>query len=225
MKSISHEQNNASSINNSTNSLSLIESSSLTTKISLSSAAVAELDAKKRQKLDEYANIEDKQAKLLKILNERVYKRIRDEANIDDDELHRVFYVVAELEQLASMVHEQVALELRRRVQDEWCAKPYCGDILAAYYHYYKVYKAILERYPNCQCTLSNLLKRKAFAAQLKKLLVNTNKIYNWSTPALISYYSGSWSWQSRKCKSTRHASRSSSWLSAPSHSTSGVVS
>ena len=132
-----------------------------------------EKEAKKRQKLDEYCAIEEKQARLLRLLNERVYKQISETNGIEQDEMHRVFYVIVELEQLASMVHEQVASDIRRRMQTaEWYEKPYCGDILLVYYHYYKVYKAILARYPTCQCTLSNLLKRKPFAAQLKKLLV-----------------------------------------------------
>jgi len=138
----------------------------------LNITAGSEIDTKKRQKLDEYSHLEEKQAKLLKLLNERVYKHSSLAALCDQDEFQRVFYVVAELEPLASMVHEQVAVEMKKRVGLEWTEMPFCGDILEKYYHYYRVYKAILSRYPTCQCTLSGLLKRKPFAAQLKKLLV-----------------------------------------------------
>ena len=83
----------------------------------------------------------------------------------------KVFYVVAELEQLASLVHEQVAIQIKARVETEWSLKPFFGDIMTTYYYYYRVYKAILERYPTCQITLSILLKKPKFAASLKKLL------------------------------------------------------
>lgn len=137
-------------------------------------AASPDNELKKRQKLDEYFHIEEKQAKLLKLLYNRVYKRLNEENNLklDPDEMNKVFYVVVELEQLASMVHEQVASQIKKRVELEWNEKPFCGDILISYYHYYKVYRAILARYPTCQCTLSNLLKKKNFAIQLKKFLV-----------------------------------------------------
>lgn len=134
----------------------------------------SEIEIKKKQKIDEYSRIEERQAKLLKLLNERIYTYIIEESKafVDIDELHRVFYVVTELKQLALLVHEPIASEIKRRIEIEWVEKPYFGDILIVYYHYYKVYKAILARYPTCQYTLSSLLKKKNFATPLKKLLV-----------------------------------------------------
>lgn len=134
-------------------------------------------DRKKKQKLDEYYHIEEKQAKLLKILA-NVNKKLNEENGkqqqklFDMDEFMKVFYVVVELEQLATLVHDQVSAQIKKRVEIEWADKPYFGDILTTYYHFYKVYKAILERYPVCQITLSSLLKKKNFALLLKKLLV-----------------------------------------------------
>ena len=134
-------------------------------------------DRKKKQKLDEYYHIEEKQAKLLKILA-NVNKKLNEENGkqqqklFDMDEFMKVFYVVVELEQLATLVHDQVSAQIKKRVELEWGDKPYFGDILTTYYHFYKVYKAILERYPVCQITLSSLLKKKNFALLLKKLLV-----------------------------------------------------
>lgn len=138
----------------------------------------SDIERKKRNKIDEYSHIEEKQARLIKLLNERVYKCIVEENGAtksiaDNDELQRVFYVVVELEQLALLVHEPVAAALKCRLDIEWIKKPYFGDILIVYHHYYKVYKAILARYPTCQFTLCNLLKRKPFATQIKKLLVS----------------------------------------------------
>lgn len=133
------------------------------------------LDKKKKQKLDEYYHIEEKQAKLLKILAKGVYKPLLEENKqqrlCETDEMMKVFYVVAELEQLATLVHEQVAMQIKSRVETEWSLKPFFGDILTTYYYYYRVYKAILERYPTCQLTLSILLKKPKFVACLKRLL------------------------------------------------------
>jgi hypothetical protein len=136
-----------------------------------------ELDLKKRQKLDEYANIEMKQAKLLVILANNIYRKLNDDNNngqrfIDADDFQKVFYPVVELEKLAILVHEPVSNEILKRIEAaEWPQKPHAGDILTKYYHYYKIYKCVLERYPSCQVTLSIWLKKKNFAAQLKKVL------------------------------------------------------
>jgi len=133
------------------------------------------LDKKKQQKLDEYYRIEEKQAKLLKILANSVYRPLLEENKqqrlCDTDEMMKVFYVVAELEQLATLVHEQVAIQIKTRIETEWSLKPFFGDILTTYYYYYRVYKAVLKRYPTCQITLSILLKKPKFSACLKRLL------------------------------------------------------
>lgn len=136
-----------------------------------------DIDSEKRQRLHEYSQIELKQANLLKILATNVYRKLYDENArqqyrlCDQDDMMKVFYVIVELEQLASLVHGPVANQIKERADNEWSEKPYFGDILTKNYHFYKVYKAILERYPTCQVTLSNLLKKKNFAAYLKKLL------------------------------------------------------
>lgn len=134
-----------------------------------------ELNLKKKQKLDEYYRIEEKQANLLEVLAKNVYPKLSEENGrqklCEPGEMVQVFYVVVELEQLASLVHRQMAQQIRERVEAEWEEKPFFGDILTKYYHYYKVYKAILKRYPQCQLTLSNLLKKKPFSAYLKSLL------------------------------------------------------
>lgn len=136
----------------------------------------SDVNLKKRNKLDEYYHIEGKQAKLLKILANNVYSKLNEENKkmslCDQDEMIKVFFVVIELEKLASLVHEPAAAQLKQRVELEWNEKPYCGDILISFYHYYKVYKAVLARYPTSQIMLSNLLKRKNFATSLKRLLV-----------------------------------------------------
>ena len=137
----------------------------------------ADLNLKKKRKLDEYYRIEEKQARLLSVLATDVYRKLVEEQQqhqqrlYDPDEMTKVFYVVVELEPFALRVHEQIATQVRHRVEHEWSEKPYFGDIITTYYHYYKVYKAILERYPTCQITLSTMLKKKAFAASLKRLL------------------------------------------------------
>ena len=109
---------------------------------SLVESASELLDKKKRQKLDEYYHIEEKQAKLLKVLAKHVYKPLLEENKqqrlCDNDDMMKVFYVVAELEQLASLVHEQVAMQIKTRVETEWSIKPYFGDILTFYYYYYR---------------------------------------------------------------------------------------
>jgi hypothetical protein len=137
-----------------------------------------QLDLKRRQMLDEYACIETKQARTLSFLAKHVYRRLADEIAagqrlIDAEDFHKVFYPVIELEKLASLVHEQVSNEVRARIEspDEWRSKPYAGDILSRYYHFYKIYKIVLQRYPASQITLSSCLKKKNFAAHLTKII------------------------------------------------------
>lgn len=164
--------------NTSSSMISNIAAENEITNSCLTTLDFSDIERKKRNKIDEYSHIEEKQARLIKVLNERIYKCIVEENGAtktiaDNEELQRVFYVVVELEQLALLVHEPVAAALKCRLDIEWIKKPYFGDILIVYHHYYKVYKAILARYPTCQYTLCNLLKRKPFATQLKKLLVS----------------------------------------------------
>lgn len=167
---------NSIELNQTCISTTTTDTSSSVSPVSLSGVgADEEILTKKRQKLDEYYHLEEKQAKLLLLLANGVYRKLNEEnARLrlcEQEEMNKVFYVVVELEQLATMVHEQVATQIKTRCEVEWTEKPYFGDILIKFYHYYKVYKAIIARYPNCQITLSNLLKRKNFAAHLKKLL------------------------------------------------------
>jgi hypothetical protein len=134
-----------------------------------------QLDLKKKQKLHEYYTMEEKHANLIKILagvyNKIVEENAKNQKLAELEDINKSLYPIVESEKLAKLVHEQVALEVKRRVEVEWNEKPYFGDILNTYYHFYKIYKAILERYPTCQISLSNLLNKKAFDMQLKKLL------------------------------------------------------
>ena len=136
-----------------------------------------DLDKKKKQKIDEYYHIEEKQANLLVVLNSKVYNSLKEENEkqqyrlCDKDEMNNVFHVVISLDKFALQVHQPMAAKIKLRVDQEWSEKPYFGDILTEYIHYYKIYKAILKTYPMCQVTLSNLLKKKQFATYLKKLL------------------------------------------------------
>lgn len=139
-----------------------------------------EINLKKKQKLDEYSNIEKKQAKLLTILYNNIYTKLNEENGhhqrlAETEEFQKLFYPVVELQKLATLVHEQVGNEIKSRIDsmDEWSEKPFVGDILIKYYQYYKIYRCVLERYPAGQLTLSNLLKKKNFAASLKKYLVS----------------------------------------------------
>jgi hypothetical protein len=134
-----------------------------------------ELNTLRRNKADEYYRIEEKQAHLVNVLAKKVYHKLYEENQsqqfCDIDDLNKVFYVIVELEKVASLVHHQVAEEIKKRINENWQNEPYFGDILIKFYHFYKIYKAILQRYPICQLTLSQLLKKKAFVSCLQRLL------------------------------------------------------
>jgi hypothetical protein len=125
---------------------------------------------------DEYCKMEEKQAKLCMILANNVYKKMEDENKqqklCDHDDLVKLFYCCIETEKLAQLIHKQIALEIRERLNN-WSTQPFFGDILLKYYHYYKLYKAILQRYPLSKETLVELLKKQKFAASLQKIMVN----------------------------------------------------
>lgn len=136
-----------------------------------------QLYALRKQKADEYYHIEEKQANLLKLLASNVYKKFQEEnerqqyALCDQENMSKIFYILAELSQVAELVHGEVASQLKQRVTSEWEEKPFFGDILIQKYQYYKTYNAILQRFPTCQVALSNMLKKKAFSHYLKQLL------------------------------------------------------
>lgn len=142
-----------------------------------SSKSPEEIETLKRQKADEYYRIEDKQSRLCKALAQEVYRKLEEENAkqhfCEPDEMQKIFYAVIELEKLSSLVHEQTANEIRARLDTNWDAMPYFGDILLKFYHFYKTYKPILERFPTCQVTLANCTKRKPFQTNLQKLLVS----------------------------------------------------
>jgi hypothetical protein len=124
---------------------------------------------------DEYCKMEEKQAKLCMILANNVYKKLDDENKqqklCDQDDLIKLFYCCIETEKLAQLIHKQIAMEIRERLNN-WAMKPYFGDILLKYYHYYKLYKPILQRYSTAKETLVELLKNKRFASCLQKIMV-----------------------------------------------------
>ncbi|RNA20859.1 PH domain-containing 4 isoform X1 [Brachionus plicatilis] len=132
-------------------------------------------DQKKRNKIDEYYNLEVKQANLIKLLANSVLARLNEENEklclCDADEIGKVFTIISELKQAALLVHDSVSDLIRHRLTHEWHTKPYFGDILIKYYRYYKIYKAVLSKYPNVQINLATLMKKKNFASTLKKLL------------------------------------------------------
>lgn len=135
-----------------------------------------DLDKKKHNKIDEYYNLELKQASLIKLLADSVLPRLieKNEKNwmCDPDDIGKVFIIVSELRQVALLVHDNVADLIKNRLINEWHEKPYFGDILIKYYRFYKIYKAILSKYPSVQVNLASLMKKKNFASTLKNLLV-----------------------------------------------------
>ncbi len=136
-----------------------------------------ELDAERRRKADEYYNIELKQANLLKLLMSSVYLKFKAEnerlqyALCDKESMDSIFNIIITLASFADLVHGEVAAQIRQRLESEWLEKPYFGDILVAKSHYYKTYKPVLQRFSECQLSLSNMLKKKSFASYLKGLL------------------------------------------------------
>lgn len=172
---ITQEINSTESANMNSITTEQTQTSALTT-VEAKKRSPEEIDLQKRQKVDEYYHIEEKQARLCKSLKENVYQRFEEENArqhyCDLDELNKIFYVVIELEKVALLVHEQIANEIKARLDTCWSEKPYFGDILVKYYHFYKTYTPILSRYPTCQLTLSSCLKRKSFATNLQRILV-----------------------------------------------------
>ncbi len=136
-----------------------------------------ELNTERRQKADEYYNIEVKQANLLKLLMNSVYLKFKSEnerqqyALCDKDSMENIFNIVITLASFADLVHGEVATQIQKRIESEWSEKPYFGDILVAKSPYYQTYKPVLQRFSECQMALSNMLKKKNFANYLKMLL------------------------------------------------------
>jgi hypothetical protein len=131
---------------------------------------------KRRQLAHEYYKMEEKQAKLCRILFNNIYKKLEAENQsqklCERDELNAIFNSIVALEKMAQLVHGQVAEEIRARVEI-WQQKPYFGDILVKFYHFYKAYKAVIQRHHESVQTLSELIKAKPkFGMFLQKLLV-----------------------------------------------------
>lgn len=131
---------------------------------------------RRRQLAHEYYKMEEKQAKLCRILFNNIYKRLEAENQAqklcERDELNTIFNSIIVLEKMAELVHGQVAREICARV-DLWHEKPYFSDILLKFYHFYKAYKAIIQRHHESVQTLTELIKSKPkFNTFLQKLLV-----------------------------------------------------
>lgn len=135
-----------------------------------------DLDKKKHNKIDEFYNLEIKQAKLIKLLADSVLARLieKNEKNClcDVEDIGKVFMIVSELKQAALLVHDSVSELIKNRLINEWHERPYFGDILIKYFRFYKIYKAVLSKYPSVQINLASLMKKKNFASTLKKILV-----------------------------------------------------
>lgn len=137
-----------------------------------------ELFKLRKNKADEYYHIEEKQANLLKLLANNVYRKFLEEndrqqyALCDQESMQNIFYLLVSLAPFAELVHGEIAMQIKERLENEWDEKPYFGDILTKKYQYYKTYKSILQRFPTCQLSLSNMLKKKAFSSKIKQLLV-----------------------------------------------------
>jgi hypothetical protein len=172
--------NNNSSIINSSFNLKPINNNN-----SLFKTDNDELNAKKKRLIMELSAIERKQADLIVLLYNNVYKKVCDELGINNnssnynssmsDDFNRVFLPIVELEKVALMLHGPVASDLKQRTTDEseWNEKSFMTDILKQKFHFYKIYRVILERYPTCQLSLSILLKKRNFASCVKKYLVS----------------------------------------------------
>jgi hypothetical protein len=138
-----------------------------------------ELNLLKKNKADEYYHIEDKQANLIKLLSNNVYKKFQEEnerqqyALCDKENVQKIFYLLEELKLVSELLHAELAVQIKQRLDTEWHTngKDYFGDILIQKYQFYKTYNAILQRYPTCQVTLSIMLKKKGFSAFIKQLL------------------------------------------------------
>ncbi len=151
-----------------------------------------ELCKLRKNKADEYYHMEEKQANLLKLLANNVYKKFQEEnerqqyALCDQESIQRIFYLLVNLAPFAELVHGEIAMQIKERLEKEWDVKPYFGDILMQKYQYYRTYRAILQRFPTCQLTLSNMLKKKAFSNKIKQLLVCYNFKYYLSYSHLL---------------------------------------
>lgn len=125
----------------------------------------------------EYLKMEEKQASLCNNLATKIYRRF-DEINkteklCEQDDLAKIFHSIIELEKVAELLHGQVAIEIRERVEvEKWKETPYFGDILKRYFKFYNIYKQILLHFPKSKDTLVELMKKQKFKDSLQKLLV-----------------------------------------------------
>ena len=132
-----------------------------------------------KKKANEYYHIEENQANLLKILNDKVYKKFQEENEkkqfnlCDQENMVKIFFLIVELSKFSELVHGEIASKLKERIINEWNIKPFFGDILIERYQFYKVYSSILRRFPDCQFSLSYMLKKKPFANYIRQLLVS----------------------------------------------------
>ncbi len=123
----------------------------------------------------EYARVEEKHANLCMTLTNSIYKKIEEENRqqklCEPDDLSKAFYCFFEVEKLAQQIHRQVSIEIDERL-NEWKQKPYFGDILLKYHHFYKLYKSILQRKTSSDEAIENLKKKPKFTAAIFKIMV-----------------------------------------------------